>query len=325
MPGLWENCQFLNYGRLFPMHMNALVYGWAIQAGVGVMLWLMARLTRVEVQNATTIVVAGHVWNFGVFIAVLAIWFGFGRSIPWLDFPSWLWPMLGLTYLMMLVWLVPMFQARRTGQIYISELFVIGAALWFPWIFATANLVIDDAGSAVMGAGVNAWYITNLIYFWFAPVALAVAYYLIPKIAGRPIYSYPMARFGFWALAILAGWTGFNRFCRWSVPGLDAGDRRRCIHLDSSGGDCHRRESTPHFEGTGKIVGIQSGVAIHDVWQPDVCRLWSAFRVVGIFQLRQIAPVQPFPRRPRHPGGLRIFLDDNVRGDLLHHPASHSL
>ena len=45
-PELWDACPFMGYGRLFPVHYNALVYGWAMQAGIGVMLWLMARLTR---------------------------------------------------------------------------------------------------------------------------------------------------------------------------------------------------------------------------------------------------------------------------------------
>ncbi len=51
-----------------------------------------------------------------------------------------------------------------------------------------------------------------------APVALAVAYYIIPKISGRAIYSYPLAQLSFWLLAILAGWTGFSRFMGGPFP-----------------------------------------------------------------------------------------------------------
>ena len=35
-PGLFDGCPLLGYGRIFPMHMTALVYGWALQAGIGV-------------------------------------------------------------------------------------------------------------------------------------------------------------------------------------------------------------------------------------------------------------------------------------------------
>ncbi|MEX2580636.1 MAG: cbb3-type cytochrome c oxidase subunit I [Verrucomicrobiales bacterium] len=218
VPGLWEEFGFLGYGRLFPAHLNALVYGWAMQAGIGIMLWLMARLTRTPVRHATTIIVVGHVWNAGVTLAVLSVWFGFGRSIPLLDFPAWIWPVLFLSYALLVVWLIPMFRVRRTSSVYISEMYVVGAAVWFPWIFLTANILIGRETAPVMGAGIDAWYITNLIYFWMAPLALAIAYFIIPKIAGRPIYSYPLARVSFWLLAILAGWTGFSRYMGGPFP-----------------------------------------------------------------------------------------------------------
>jgi len=218
LPELWDACPFLGYGRLFPAHLNALVYGWAMQAGIGVMIWLMARLTRTQVRHAATIIVIGHVWNVAVAFAVLSVWFGFGRSIPFLDFPSWVSPLLLISYALLVVWLVPMFRNRRSASVYISEMYVIGAAVWFPWIFITANILINKGTAPVMGAGVDAWYISNLIYFWMAPLALAVAYYIIPKIAGRPIYSYPLAHFSFWLLAILAGWTGFSRYMGGPFP-----------------------------------------------------------------------------------------------------------
>jgi cytochrome c oxidase cbb3-type subunit I len=218
LPWLWDSCPFMGYGRLFPVHFNALVYGWAMQAGIGVMLWLMARLTRSRIQHPVALIIFGHVWNAGVSLAVISIWFGASRSIPLLDFPAWIWPVLAVSYSCIVVWVIPMFHSRRNSLFYVSEMYLIGAAVWFPWIFITANLIINKGSAPVMGAGVNAWYISNLIYFWMAPVALAVAYYIIPKISGRAIYSYPLAQVSFWLLAILAGWTGFSRYMGGPFP-----------------------------------------------------------------------------------------------------------
>jgi len=218
LPGLGDEFGFLGYGRLFPAHMAALVYGWAMQGGIGVMLWLMARLTRNPVRNIVAILVAGHVWNFAVSLGVLAILAGFGRSLPWLDFPAWLWPMIAFSYVLMVAWIVPMFRFRRNKSIFMSEQYLIGAALWFPWIFLTANFLIDREAAPVMAAGASAWFISNMVYFWMAPIALAVVYYITPKITGRPIPSLAMAQFGFWTLAILAGWTGFARYMGGPFP-----------------------------------------------------------------------------------------------------------
>ncbi|HRQ87297.1 MAG TPA: cbb3-type cytochrome c oxidase subunit I [Bacteroidia bacterium] len=218
VPGLWDGCEFMAYGRLFPVHFNALVYGWGMQAGIGVMLWLMARLTRSRIQHPVAVIAAGVIWNVGVSLAVFAIWAGAGRSIPLLDFPRWLWPVFAVSYALSVVWIVPMFQARRNALFYISELYIIGAAIWFPWIYLTANLLINKGSAPVMAAGVDAWYVSNLVYFWMIPLALAVAYYIIPKISGRPIYSYPLAQGCFWILAVLAGWTGFSRYMGGPFP-----------------------------------------------------------------------------------------------------------
>jgi len=218
LPGMWDGCEYMGYGRLFPAHFNALVYGWAMQAGIGVMLWLMARLTRNPVRHGVTIIVAGHLWNVVVALMVFSVWFGFGRSIPLLDFPAWIWPVAAFAYILTVVWIFPMFRYRRAARVYISEMYLVGAALWFPWIFLTSNLFINKGTSPVMAAGIDAWFITNLIYFWMAPIALAVAYYLVPKIAGRPVYSYPLASLSFWLLAFLAGWTGFSRFMGGPFP-----------------------------------------------------------------------------------------------------------
>jgi cytochrome c oxidase cbb3-type subunit 1 len=212
-PDLGPQWTWLTYGRLWPLHTNALIYGWGMQAGFGIMLWLMARLCRTEVRNSITLLVAGHVWNVGITVGFLAMAMGEGSSMPWLEFPVYVWPLLALTYITFTVSLVQMFRLRRGGDLFISQLYVLGAALWFPWVYITANLLIhNDAGAPVMKAGINAWFMSNLVYFWFVPIALAAAYYLVPKISGRPIRSYPLAKLGFWSLAVFAGWTGFSRY-----------------------------------------------------------------------------------------------------------------
>lgn len=223
VPGLWDECAYMAYGRLFPVHMNALCYGWAMQAGIGVMLWLMARLTQNQLGSPVAIIVAGHIWNGAVSLAILAVWFGFGRSLPLLDFPKWAWPVFAIAYVLMVVWVIPMFRNRRLESVYVSEMYLIGAAVWFPWIFITANILINNGTAPVMSAGVNAWYLTNLFYFWMVPISFAVAYYIVPKISGRAVYSHGLAVASFWLLAFLAGWTGFSRFMGGPFPSWMSG------------------------------------------------------------------------------------------------------
>ena len=146
---------FLNYGRSNPAFMGALVYGWAIQAGIGVAIWLMARLCRAEVKNPMTLLVAGHFWNLGVLIGVVGIFAGYGTSMEWLAFPKAVWPILLGAYSLVVIWLITMFMRRESGEVYISVWYILGACFWFPWVYITANVFIHVLpGAAVAKAAV---------------------------------------------------------------------------------------------------------------------------------------------------------------------------
>jgi cytochrome c oxidase cbb3-type subunit 1 len=63
----------------------------------------------------------------------------------------------------------------------------------------------------VLRATVNWWFANNLLFLWFGSIALGTAYYMIPKVIGRPVHSYYLATIGFWTFALFASWTGMMR------------------------------------------------------------------------------------------------------------------
>ena len=70
----------------------------------------------------------------------------------------------------------------------------------------------------VMQAAVNWWYANNLMFLWLGAIGLGTAYYLIPKVIGRPVYSYHLATIGFWTYALFASWTGMQRLIDGPFP-----------------------------------------------------------------------------------------------------------
>ncbi len=218
-PGFLSSCSWLTYGRVFPAHINALVYGWGMQAAFAAILWLMARLSRKECTMAGSILTAGHVWNLGVALGVVGILAGHGTGMPWMEFPSFAWPVLLISYFAIIISSFIQFRVRPEGEVYISQWYLLAAMIWFPWIFITANTLLHCVpGHPVMGAGINAWFRSAMIFLFFTPVALGAAYYLSPKITGRPVYSYSLAKLGFWSLAIIAPWAGLQKLAGAPVP-----------------------------------------------------------------------------------------------------------
>jgi cytochrome c oxidase cbb3-type subunit I len=210
---------WLNYGRSQPAFLNAILYGWAFQAGLGVMIWMMARLCRTELKNPITLVVAGHFWNIGVAAGVIGILAGYGTAMKWLEFPSFVWPILLVSYSMIVVWLVVMFSARRKGHVFVSQWYLLAACFSFPWLYLTANLILNVfKGTGVAGPAIASWYANNILFLWLVPVGLASSYFIIPKIVGKPIHSYQLASLAFWGLVGIAPWAGAQELIGGPIP-----------------------------------------------------------------------------------------------------------
>ena len=218
-PEFLGGISWLTYGRVFPAHINALIYGWGFQAAFAVIVWMMARLSRKECTAAGIILTAGHIWNLGVSLGILGILSGNGTGLPWMEFPAFTWPVLLLSYFAIVVWSFIQFRVRPEGHVFISQWYLLAAMVWFPWIFITVNTLLHCLpGHPVMGAGINAWYKSALLFLFFVPVALGTSYYLAPKITGRPVHSYSLAKLGFWSLAVIAPWAGMQKLAGAPIP-----------------------------------------------------------------------------------------------------------
>jgi cytochrome c oxidase cbb3-type subunit 1 len=218
-PEFLAGYSYLSYGRVFPAHINALIYGWGFQAAFAVIIWMMARLSRKECTAAGLILTAGHIWNLGVMLGLVGILSGNGTGMPWMEFPAFSWPVLLFSYFAILVWSFIQFRVRPEGHVYISQWYLLAAMVWFPWVFITVNTLLHCIpGHPMMAAGINAWYKSALMFLFFTPIALGTAYYLAPKVTGHPVYSYSLAKLGFWSLAIIAPWAGMQKLAGAPIP-----------------------------------------------------------------------------------------------------------
>jgi len=210
-----------NVGRTMPAHMSTLIYGWGAQAAFGLILWLMSRLSRQECKKAGIILAAGHFWNLMVSIGTICVLAGEGTGVVWMAFPSFVMIPLLLTYFLIGIWAVIAFRVRRGGHIYISQWYLLAALFWFPWVLISGILfgqLYLGEGHPLMITAATAWFRSALMFLFFTPVAVASVYYITPKVTGRPVYSYNLAIFGFWALAIIGPWAGLQRMMGTPMP-----------------------------------------------------------------------------------------------------------
>lgn len=218
-PNFLASYGFTTYGRIQPAGINAWLYGWLSSAGIGIGLWLMARLSKSQLRHGGLLTAAWGLWNIAVTLGTFEILNGEGTSFTWLDYPRYIAPVLFTSYIFIAVWVLMMLLFRKHSRFYISQSYVLTAFLWFPWAYATANLfMLFLPVQASAQPPVNAWFVQNLYGLWFTPIALAAAYYLIPKIIGKPIHNYLYSSLGFWTLVFLSGWRGGQNLVDGPVP-----------------------------------------------------------------------------------------------------------
>jgi len=218
-PDWFSDVSFLTWGRLRPVHMNVMIYGWASMAAMGTAIWLMARLCRTTLRHPLLIVTGIWFWNIGVLIGVIGIVMGYSTGYDWLEFPPYAALVLFVAYALIISWAVMMFRFRRGDQIYITQWYLLGAFLWFPWLYSAAQAMLFVVPvQGVMQAAVGWWYANNLLFLWFGAIGLGTAYYMIPKVIGRPVYSYHLATIGFWTYALFSSWTGMQRLVDGPFP-----------------------------------------------------------------------------------------------------------
>ena len=218
-PAFFEGWGELSTGRAFIAHINVLIYGWCFQAAFGTIIWLMSRLTRKECKQPGVILAAGHMWNAGVAFGLLGLLLGKGTGVPFMEFPVFTWVIFIICYILITVWSFVQFRVREGGHVYISQWYILAALFLFPWIYGTANIfVFSFEGHAVMTTAVAAWFKSAVILLFFVPVAIAAAYYITPKVTGRPVHSYKLAMFGFWALMIVGPWAGIQKLTGAPLP-----------------------------------------------------------------------------------------------------------
>jgi cytochrome c oxidase cbb3-type subunit 1 len=206
MPEKFGNCAWLTYGRVQPAANDAILYGFAIPAALGVMLWIFARLSETELVLPLVPIVAANIWHLGVFVGVIAILIGDSTGFAWLEFPCGSSVLLFAAFLLIAISAVATFGARRERTLQPPHWFLLAALFWFPWIYSTANLFLLS-GHPVRGvaqAVIGWWFANNLIFVWLALVGLGTAFYFLPKFTGRPLQNHYLALFAFWTLILFA-------------------------------------------------------------------------------------------------------------------------
>jgi cytochrome c oxidase cbb3-type subunit 1 len=201
----WPLRPAIIFGRLRPMHVNLLLFGWLSMVYAGAFLYIIPRLTAAPLFSERLAWINVVLWNLlAVGIAVsLPLGFTQGREYAELVWPLDLLLLVCMALLAVNVWMTVL---RRTEQrMYITVWSALAATAIGPLVYAIGNKVWDPSGAytGMNDAIINYFYVHNIFNVWFTTGALGLFFYLMPKLTGNPLFSHRLALWGFSSV-----WTG---------------------------------------------------------------------------------------------------------------------
>lgn len=207
---------WFTFGRIRPAHLNAMIYGWASLAMLGVSLWMIPRLVHTELRFGRLAEIGIALWNVGLVLGVGGLLAGHSDGLEWLEMrrtfaDPWLIVGGGMVGVALLVTLL----LREVDHLYVSVWYVMASYVWFPIIFIVGNW---PTWRGVESAATNWFFAHNALGLWLTAINIGAAYYFIPKVLGRPIYSYQLSLLGFWSLAFFYALNGMHHLIGGPVP-----------------------------------------------------------------------------------------------------------
>lgn len=207
MPSFLGTIPQLTYGRLRPLHVNGMLFGWLLACDMALMYYVVPRLCGVKLWSEKLGIATGVLWNVIILSAVVSFLMGWNQGWEYAELPLILdvgvvlaWVMFGANVFMTIA-------NRKYQAMYVTLWYAMGTILWTAFVYLTGNFATLFT-TGVNQANLNWMYVHNAVGLIFTPVGLAIAYYFIPKASNTPLYSHKLSMIGFWSLAFVYVWTG---------------------------------------------------------------------------------------------------------------------
>ena len=224
-PGANLNLQFITFGRIRPLHTNAVIFAFV---GNGMFMGIYYSLQRLcKARMFSDFLSWFNFWGWQLIIvsAAVTLPLGFTTSKEYAELE---WPIdiaIAVVWVAFTVNLFGTIIKRREKHLYVAIWFYIATAVTIAVLHITNSMEMPwsplksySMYAGVQDALVQWWYGHNAVAFFLTTPYLGLMYYFLPKAANRPIFSYRLSIIHFWALVFLYIWAGPHHLLYTALP-----------------------------------------------------------------------------------------------------------
>ena len=225
LPSLSFDLPFLTFGRLRPLHTNAVIFAFAGNALFGGIYYSTQRLLKARMFSDA--LSAFHFWGWQLIIVAAAITLPLGYSSG-KEYAELEWP---IDLAIAVVWVVfgvnffGTIAKRRERHLYVAIWFYIATIITVAILHIFNSLAVPagplksySVYAGVQDAFMQWWYGHNAVAFFLTTPFLGMMYYFVPKAAERPVFSYKLSILHFWSLVFLYIWAGPHHLHYTALP-----------------------------------------------------------------------------------------------------------
>ncbi len=224
-PGANFETPHVTFGRLRPLHTNAIIFAFVGNAMFAGIYYSMPRLLKTAMFSKALSWI--HFWGWQLIILAAAITLPLGMTTS-KEYAELEWPIDIAITLIWVVFAINMFGTiikRRERHMYVAVWFYIATVVTVALLHIVNSLELPVSWTksyslyaGVQDALVQWWYGHNAVAFFLTTPYLGLMYYFLPKAANRPVYSYKLSIIHFWSLIFIYIWAGPHHLLYSSLP-----------------------------------------------------------------------------------------------------------
>jgi cytochrome c oxidase cbb3-type subunit 1/cytochrome c oxidase cbb3-type subunit I/II len=235
--GLFQSLQFLwpealgfveqlglPYSKLRIFHTNLVIYGWIGMSFISAILYIVPRLSEVQLQLPKLAYAAGWIWNLAILLNLTLIWTGIVghpflsiQPYEYAEAPLLVDILIVISAVLVIISVHTTVLKRKRERLYVSIWYLLGGLYTTAITYLVGNFFVL-AFSGLGNQIIHAWWLHNAVGLFITPLGVGIAYYLIPIAARQPLYSHRLSILGFWTLMVFYPGTGLHHFLQMPMP-----------------------------------------------------------------------------------------------------------
>jgi cytochrome c oxidase cbb3-type subunit I len=220
-PDLTEGIGWLTFGRVRPVHVNLVLFGFVTPGLLSAAFYYIPKLSRADLYSEKLGVLTACIWNITMAGAVITLLSGKTQAREYAELIWSLDMLLILCFILVIINFALTIINRLEPLLYVSIWYGCAAVVLTAPTYALGNVIWQPDKGALAGVqdAIILWfYGHNIFGLLLTPLAIGVAYYVIPKVCKAPLYSHTLSLLGFWSLIAIYTHIGTHHLLQVPVP-----------------------------------------------------------------------------------------------------------